>query len=333
MNKKVVIFSHESDIDGLGSIILGKIAFKKLDYVLSPNVDTLEVKFRSMLENNKLDEYDNIYITDLMLHKPAIDIVDNDLILSKKVKIFDHHKSSISEGYDDYSFTTIIEEDTKKRCATDIFYEYLVSNGLINRKPILDEFAELTRLEDTWDWKKEGSIGVKAHDLAILLSSIGIEEYINKMYMKLLKDESINLEEEKEIIENKKQEYLETLKNIWDDAEYFIDEYGNSFASLFANYEYRNEISEYASSHSEKEIKYLIIVALDKGDYGQKSYRRIDNNFDVSKIAETHGGGGHASASAVNITKEQSKHVLVLRKKNIRKALEYIINSSYSKEE
>ena len=29
---KVIIFSHESDIDGMGSIVLGNITFGKIDY-------------------------------------------------------------------------------------------------------------------------------------------------------------------------------------------------------------------------------------------------------------------------------------------------------------
>ena len=39
--KKIIIFSHESDIDGMGSIILGKLAFKDLDYILAPNPESL----------------------------------------------------------------------------------------------------------------------------------------------------------------------------------------------------------------------------------------------------------------------------------------------------
>jgi len=30
---KVLLFTHEQDIDGMGSVVIGKIAFQKLDYV------------------------------------------------------------------------------------------------------------------------------------------------------------------------------------------------------------------------------------------------------------------------------------------------------------
>ena len=48
---KVIIFSHESDIDGLGCVILAKLAFNNLDYVLSPNTDSLETKFREYINS------------------------------------------------------------------------------------------------------------------------------------------------------------------------------------------------------------------------------------------------------------------------------------------
>ncbi len=57
-----MIFSHESDIDGLGNIVLGKLAFKEIDYVLEPNVNKLEETFRKYIEEGKLDEYERLYL-------------------------------------------------------------------------------------------------------------------------------------------------------------------------------------------------------------------------------------------------------------------------------
>lgn len=150
---KTIIFSHESDIDGLGSIVLGKIAFKEIDFILSPNVNVLEERFREAIESGKLNEYERIYITDLALYKPAIDLVNSNPELSKKVLIFDHHASAIKDGLNNYDFSTIMEKDEngKKRCGTDLFYEYLVKKGFINKTEAINTFVELTRLEDTWE--------------------------------------------------------------------------------------------------------------------------------------------------------------------------------------
>ncbi len=332
--EKVIIFSHENDIDGLGSIILGKMVFENIDYVLASNVNVLEVKFREHFEKGSLYQYDRIFITDLALYDPSLEMVSKDPVLSKKVLVFDHHKSAINEGYDRYNFTTIMEVDENgvKRCGTDLFYEYLCSVGLFLKTKVLDEFVELTRLEDTWEWKKNEEQGLKAHDMAILFNGVGINSYIESMLIKILScDSSIEFtEKEKKIIADKKAEYLATLQKIWSEAEYFVDEYENKFAGVFADYEYRNELGEYVRGLNESELKYLVIIALEKGAYGQKSYRAIDKNFDVGRIAEIHGGNGHPSAASVNITEEQKEKSLILRRTNQRESIKYLVESNYS---
>lgn len=330
---KVLIFSHESDIDGLGSIVLGKMVFPNLDYVLVPNVMALENEFRSRLDNKILNQYEKIYITDLALCNPALDMVYKDPGLANKVLVFDHHKSAINDGLNKYLFTTIMEADDngKKRCGTEMFYEYLCNEGLINKTKTLDFFVELTRLEDTWEWKHDLNYGVKAHDLAILFNGLGIKSYIDHMITHI--SNNTNLEftnEEKKIVETKKKEYLALLQHLWSDAYTFVDEEKNSFGAVFANYEYRNELSDYVKSLDIADLKYLVVVALDKGPYGQKSYRSIADNFDVGKVAERHGGNGHPGAASVNITEEQNKQALVLKQKSIKESLEYLVNSSYS---
>ena len=331
--EKVIIFSHENDIDGLGNIVLGKMAFEDIDYVLTSNVNILESKFRERLESGGLYEYDRIFVTDLALYDPSLEIVSKDPELSKKVLVFDHHKSAINEGCNRYNFTTIMEVDENgiKRCGTDLFYVYLCSVGLLLRTKSLDEFVELTRLEDTWEWKKAGYQGLKAHDLAILFNVVGINSYIESMFIKVYSNNnSIEFtEKEKSIIEEKKAEYLSTLQRIWSEAEYFVDEYENKYAGVFADYEYRNELGEYVRG-LESELKYLVIIALEKGAYGQKSYRSIANDFDVCKIAEAHGGNGHPAAASVNITEEQKEKSLILRKTSKRESIKYLLESNYS---
>lgn len=328
--KKIIIFSHESDIDGLGSIVLCKLAFKEFDYVLVPGVEKLETTFREYIELGKLKEYETIYITDLSLHDPSLSKVAESS-LKDKVLVFDHHQGAIEANLNRYSFTKVVEEDEKgKRCGTDLFYEYLLQNGLIKRAKAIDKFVEFTRLEDTWDWKKHKEFGQQAHDLSILFNVIGLNDYITRMTAKLLKDSTdfSFSEEENKLIQNKKDEYNNLLKSILSTVEYFQDEKNNKFGIVFTNYEYRNELPEYIRNNGNPEdIKYLIIVAMDKGENGQKSYRSIDEDFDVNEIAMLHGGGGHPGAAAVNITKEQKVKALTLSK---REGLKYLAESKYS---
>ena len=322
---KIIIFSHESDIDGLGSIILGKLAFQKFDYELFPNPEKLQLKIREYITNNKLDNYDKIFITDLSLCDPSLTLIANSK-LKDKVLVFDHHIQAIIDNLNRYSFTKIIEKENNiKTCGTELFYKYLLDNKLIKKKKIIDTFVEYTRLEDTWEWKQNNK---KAHDLAILFNSIGIEKYINTITNKLLNNYRFSYnQEERKIINNKKKEYNQIINKYIKDTEYFYDEFNNKYGIVYANYEYRNEIAEYFKNNNKKEIKYFIIVALNKGDYGQKSYRSIEDNFDVNYIASIHGGGGHPSAAAVNINKEQKEYALSL---NIKEGLKYLAEAKYN---
>ena len=84
---------------------------------------------------------------------------------------------------------------------------------------------------------------------------------------------------------------------------------------MYADYEYRNEITEYIETHNTNNAKYVMIVALDKADYGQISYRSI-SDVDVNVIAMKHNGGGHPKAAASSITKEQREKIDNLSKKD-----------------
>lgn len=326
---KVLIFSHESDIDGLGCVVLGKMAFGEIDYVLSPGFKELEPKFREYLDSGKIYEYDKIFVTDLALYNPSLSRVYSDPNLKNKVLIFDHHAGSLAEGCGVYDFETIAEIDKEgiKTCGTRLFYEYLCVEGFLEPTNALNEFVELTRLEDVWEWKNAKEKGIKAHDLAILFNSLGsTEAYINCIYNKMLNGLLKFTEEEAKIIQNKKDEYDRLLSGMMSEAEYFNDEFGNFYGIVYASYEYRNELSEYVRrKNNPYNIDYLIIVALDKGANGQKSYRSI-KDVDVNIIALAHGGGGHPAASSVNITETQKAKSLTLSRKD---ALKYLADSKY----
>lgn len=328
---KNIIFSHESDIDGVGCVVLSQLAFQDIDYILVPNVEKLEQVFRKYIDFNTFNKYEKIYVTDLALYDPSLTLVNNSS-LKNRVLVFDHHQRAIEDKMNRFSFTTIIEQDEQgKKCGTQLFYEYLVRNNFIDSTNIIKEFVELTRLEDTWEWKKAGIVGVKAHDLAILFNALGIEKYISTMQSKILDNPKAFefSKEELSLIQEKKNEYNGLLKEIMTNAEYFLDENNNKFGAVFADYEYRNELAEYIQNNGNKEnIKYFIVMAMNKGQFGQKSYRSIDKDFDVNEVAVLHGGGGHKGAASVNITEDQKAKVLTLSKKE---GLKYLADSKFTK--
>ena len=201
---------------------------------------------------------------------------------------------------------------------------------MIEKTQVLDMFVELTRLEDTWEWKEKGEFGVMAHDLAILFNSVTREEYIARMVSKLSQTSVAKFELddwEKECVQNKKKKSENAIQHALKEMEYYIDEFGNKFGIVFADYELRNDLPEFVrTSGNPENIKYVIIAAMDKGENGQKSYRRVEDDVDVNEIAKLHGGGGHVAAAAVGITALQKEKIACLPKKE---ALEYLARAIY----
>lgn len=330
---KVLLFTHGSDIDGLGCVILARLAFFDLEYILCSNPNELGLKVREFYEAGKLYNYDKIYITDLALNEPVLSTIANDDILSKRIEIFDHHKSAIDTGLDKYDFTHIhIEVEGIPTSGTKLFYEHLVGEKYIQKTPSLDEFVELTRLEDTWEWKNDAVNGEKAHDLAVFQSILGTEGYIDAIYKKLTTSNKVfdYSMEEKKNIKNKKEKDELIIKNIWNDREFMTDEDGNDIAVMLGSIEYIGGLSEYVRKACHT-IKYIILIDLDKEPMPQKSYRSIDEDFDVSLVAKRHGGGGHFAAAGAIINSEDKNEAEKLLKKNKREALKYLVGTKYNK--
>lgn len=68
---KVLLFTHEQDIDGMGNVILGSKAFKDFDYV---TVKTFEVnqKVLEKIEDGSIYNYDFIFVTDVCIKEPLL---------------------------------------------------------------------------------------------------------------------------------------------------------------------------------------------------------------------------------------------------------------------
>ena len=307
---KVILFSHESDIDGMGEVILSKLVFEDLEYILCKNVADLNRKIMEEYTKGKLYNADIIYITDLSLDEKEAGIIFSDEKLKGKVFLFDHHKTAYESGLTNYPNVTVRVDDEKGiSCATQLFYEYLIKENLIKQSKKLDEFVELVRREDTYEWKKYGD--QKAHDLSILFNSLGYEMYIDRIYEKL-KDEKTEefdfTEEELNAIERKKKETEEKVKNYIKDLK-IIDIDGIKVGVCFIGYEFRNAVADYIIDTKAYDIDTVAMIALDNN---QISFRCIHGGNYARCVAEKLGGGGHDKAAAVPITKDVKDKIIDL---------------------
>ena len=178
---KILLFTHKIDIDGMGCAVLGKLAFDDIEIVYC---DTFEInqQIQRYIDNGSIYQYDKIFVTDLCIKQPLLSQFAEDKDLSRKTVILDHHKTEIEEGNDQYPFSTIIIQDKNGKCSgTSLFYNYLLQHELINESDNLEEFVELTRQYDTWEWRTLYN-NEKANDLNILFSILKIDGYVCKFY-------------------------------------------------------------------------------------------------------------------------------------------------------
>ncbi len=300
-----LIFSHNSDIDGMGGIVLLKLANNNIDYELCETFN-INKKFKEYYINKKLYDYNNIYITDLCLDLENLEIVKKDEILNKKVKIFDHHESVYE--FNKYDFVDVIIKNEKGFCCgTTLFYDYLVNSHKLIPTLCMECFAELTRRYDTWEWKTIYN-DEKSRDLSLLFESVGAEKYIEIMYKKLKENSEFNFNEvEKFLIENRKAKLLEKVLFYVGNITYKRI-LGHKAAIVIISYEYRNEVAQYLIDNN-YDIDFVMLVAM---DHGTISYRSIRPNVNVRMVAEYFGGKGHDNAAGSNISDEQKEKILQL---------------------
>ena len=302
---KVLLFTHKNDIDGMGNAILAKLAFDSVDYVLCETFD-LKKKVEEYLKNKKIYEYEKIFITDLCLGEENLKQIDEDEKLKGKFQIIDHHKTYEDEKYTRFSFVQVkLKNDHGLCCATSLFYEYLLNNNYLVRNDAIDEFVELTRQHDTWEWKNIYN-NEKSREIAILFDAIGINGYIKFIYEKLLKEQTFEYNEiERMLINNKKIEISEAVEEYLDKI-YYKNILDLKAGIIFINYEYRNELAEYLRENK-YDIDFVIMISLDRGVV---SYRSTKAGISVRKVAEYFGGKGHDKAATNPITSKSKEAIL-----------------------
>ena len=295
---KVLVFSHGSDIDGMGSIIISKLSFDKVDYHFS-EIHNLDEQILEEMNSKNIYNYDLVFITDLTPKNETLDLIEKDKELINKLVVIDHHQTNHNRAAN-YSFTHIVVSNDKgQTSATSLFYEYLVKNNLIKDNKVIEYYSELTRLEDTWTWKKENN--KLAHDLSHLFNILGRDKYIELMINKL-KENEFKLDATEELLIESK--ITDINKHIIDYLKYKKDITLNNHKGilLIIDYEYRNDIPEYLRENN-YDYEFAMMVCF---NHNSISFRSI-NNCNVREIAETFGGGGHDKASACYINEKLDK--------------------------
>lgn len=304
---KVLLFTHKSDIDGMGNVVLARLAFDEVKYVLCETFN-LQNEINKYIEDKSIYDYDMVFVTDLWLMEPMTSTINNDELLKGKFFVFDHHESVLEEDYSKYSFVTIRIEDEHGLCSgTSLFYEYLINSGYLDKNNnLIYEFSELTRKYDTWEWKTKYNDEVP-HKLTLLFDSVGCEGYIKLMYEKLCRnDDKFQFNKlEEMLIDNKISQVQEKLKN-YSNKIHYKEILGLTAGIVFIDYKYRNDLAEYFRQGN-YDMDFGMFIAM---DYGTVSYRNIKEDVNVRLIAEAMGGKGHDKAAASPISNLQLEKII-----------------------
>lgn len=304
---KVLLFTHKQDIDGMGSVVIGKIAFKKLRYVPCKTFE-IDIQFKKYLDDKTIYDYDLVFVTDLCLHEPILTAIEKDKQLKNKVLVLDHHKTEIKNAK--YDFVNIILEcDKGPTSGTYLFYEYLLKNNYINERKILNELVELTRQYDTWDWVKYNN--QKARMLHLLFEQIGYKKYIEIM-SKIVEqnDEIVFSQNELDIINDWEEKFKKESQNILEKMVVYpvkIKDITYKVGYIYTPYKYRNDFSELISKNNRYDID---IVGMFFPNMDVVSYRGVKPMLDVSVVPTYFGGKGHRGAGTNPINNEKFKEVL-----------------------
>lgn len=306
---KVFIFSHKSDIDGMGSVVLANLAFENVSYKLC-EAFSIDEDILKTISSKKLYEFDLIFVCDLCPSEKVIKQISKDIFLNDKFFVFDHHETMLEQVGNKFEFVTVKIKNEKGLCSgTSLFYEYLVDKKFISPHPAVDKFVELTRKYDTWEWKNIYGDN-EPRKLSVLFDCLGCENYIHEL-IKKLRNKNINsfeFDDTWEMIVSNKLSQIETIANESVKNVFFKDVLGYQAVIAFIDYEYRNEVAEkIKATFADKDFSMLIAM-----NHTSISFRCINENVNVRVIAEHFGGKGHDKASSCSIDNKTLQKIIDL---------------------
>lgn len=291
------LLSH-NDLDGVGCGIVAKLAWGEEAEVRYNSIGGLNFQVARFLK--KPQKNTKLFITDLSVNKENEEALEKYFQKNGKVELIDHHRSA--EHFNKYKWAdvTVQYEDGRLASATSLLYEELKSRGEIDATPILDEFVELIRQYDTWEWDVNNNVTAKRlNDLFFLLT---LEEFEEKMLNRLQNHKEFFFDEFElkllEMEEGKIERYIRRKRR--ELVKSFIDE---KCVGIVHAESYHSELGNELG----KDYPFLDYIAIISVGGKRISLRTIHDHTDVSEVAGKFEGGGHAKASGCNLTTEAFK--------------------------
>lgn len=293
--QKVVVFTHGIDIDGYGCAVLAKLAYGENAQIIYADNFDLDEKFVKEWKRGWLNNFDKVFITD---HCPSMNLclaIQEDKELLEKITVFDHHASRLAEQGSLDWVNIIDRNENGKQSGTSLFFEYLARNGRVGQNGSVQEFVELTRQYDTWEWTTLKN--PLPNELNTLAMAIGREKYVENMTRKLSKQKNVFLFSAQELLDIKtyKEEFRKQVEHYVSQIK-VCDFQGHKIGFVRIKDLFKNDIATTVRGLPlAKEIDFLLMPIPDRGTV---SLRSIKPDFDVAAVAKENGGGGHKAAAS-----------------------------------
>ena len=270
-NDKALLIS-DTDLDGSGAVVIAKALFPTIDCI-TPNREDLDCSIKDSIMSGK---YKLIIMTDCSpKSEEVIELINKYSLEGNEFILLDHHKTALGLNKYNWSFVKV-ETDGKKHSGTELFYNHLKNEGI--DVSMFEEFTELIRSYDTWDWFKNNF--KTPEKLNRLFYFLGLEKFTESMHYKIENNLPLfNGEDELSLraIDIVNKQYIEKNKNKFEVIYYE----GKKVAVIFTD----NCISELGNTicYENADIDFCCLIDLNSK---KCALRSREGRVDVSVIAK-----------------------------------------------
>lgn len=311
---KVVHVSHD-DLDGESPLILSRIAFSdKALITRACSYDKVDEIVMDLIENEVDKENTIMFITDISVQPENLKKIHELNEEGYRIFMIDHHDAKEGVPVEKYSHWMKLDQvypDGRGTAATGMYYDFLVEHGFLQRTAIMDDYVELVRLYDTWEWDDE------TDDVWQMERNVRAKRLNDFYFMgnrKEFSDETITsltdvsqgvpalfkfdphveymLDKEDARIADfvqKKSKQMKVFKGLVDGTDR-VYSYGVIIAET-----YQSELGNYICKNNLETIDFVVMIDVGRAKMSLRSNKAKDVN--VGAIARTVGGGGRAQTA------------------------------------
>ncbi len=313
---KTLLITHD-DLDGVScGIVLESAKGSWLSEINYRNYDDIDQSIRSLIESERHKEFDRIFMTDISFKKnDEIIKLINDNIKDKFI-LLDHHKTA--EWLNEYEWAMVKTElNGRLTCGTELVFQYMKDTNRIdmssNIKFLFEEFVEMVRLYDTFDFKRviadmpaditaideemaeKFNRAVASEELNTYMHFVGLFNFNDEMIDNIYCQDMIITPEMEGIISCLNAQKMEYVKQKITEYEYTNELFEGYCVALVYAEKYASDIG-YRINIADNSMDFVAIVDPSKNTI---SLRSRDGGVDVGEVAKKYGGGGHKNAAGV----------------------------------